>query len=306
MEVHVRIVCACLVCIVFCQLSESASRVEVVRSGKRATAIVENSMQGRGGKSYEIVAYAGEQELTRSAGTLAVEKANSSNKGLVLWQRMESANDVEKGTIGLPGKVVGQVSFKTGRRGNGIVCDKGGVQFDPVKMRGYDVPATYEMWIKTPTNLREQGDRILLWTVQAYPSISALVLQLKQDRLCLCMANKPYQTLLPDTPISDALNPDTWYHIALAWDFRNPIENQDSVRFYVNGEVKFRTLIKNERTYPFGPSTIDGPPHLNLMLGCNGAMGQLCAFFDGIIDEFKVWDHAIPAFPRINQDGGNK
>lgn len=219
----------------------------------------------------------------------------AAGKALALWNRLGSDFEILRSVVGPEGKAWGRPNYSAGRHGRGVSCGEGtGIQFDPEKLPGFDVPATYEMWIRAPVPSARQ--RMVLWTHQSREFVGINLHMDPGGRLMLGCCNADGHGVMGSAPVSGRLEPGRWYHLALVWDFAEGIEGGDTLRFYLNGYVTHRSAKKFERLHKMGAVG----SHLNLMLGAYGYGGNVFENFDGIIDEFKVWNCARVSFSRVS------
>lgn len=158
----------------------------------------------------------------------------------------------------------------TGKVGKGFLCNGGTVTVPAHRLLWPSEGITIELWYKA--DIAGQSDR---WMVNCVgTSNSGYRLGLDQGKLCwqIPLTGWSHHLTCPDpAPLGQ------WTHVAATYDGK-------TMRIYVNGQ---------ESASMARPGVIN-PSDVNLILG-NYSPGHPRAFFQGVLDEIKLYDHALTA-----------
>ncbi|MHC4500261.1 MAG: LamG domain-containing protein, partial [Planctomycetota bacterium] len=146
---------------------------------------------------------------------------------------------------------------------------------DPLRLDGYQY--TVELWIKPETLTADYGDITLIgksggpWRLQINdPGTN----------------NELRQTHNGNDETEGVIQVGEWQHIAAVWDQLDPDEEQ--MRLYYNGEL----INTNDE----GPNPSDNNKPLGIGMEIQPD-GTTTGYFDGLIDEVKIWDIIVlPTF----------
>ncbi len=189
---------------------------------------------------------------------------------LIAWWRFEDDDEMlcrDSSSCGFHGIKSGFRSAP-GRVGKGFLCAGGSVALGPHRLLWPEDGITVEMWVKPAEP--EQSDRWLLNTVG--DSRTGYRLGLCGGRLCWQVPQSSWSHLLSapgPLPVGE------WSHVAATFD-------NEVMRLYVGG----REVASLARHGPICPS------ETGLCLG-SYSPGHARAFFQGVMDEVKVWNRAL-------------
>jgi len=166
------------------------------------------------------------------------------------------------------------IRFNTGSargiKGKGLMCDGGSVFIEPHDLFFPDTGITVELWYKT--SVAHQNDRWMLNTIDA--ADTGYRLGMTGGRVSWQIPLTSWSHKLSCRKPADL---GKWTHVAATYDNEN-------MQIFINGEYK----VKLERKGKIKPST------RGVYLG-NYLNGHTTAFFEGIIDEVRIYNYPLTA-----------
>ncbi|MBI2299738.1 MAG: glycoside hydrolase family 99-like domain-containing protein, partial [Armatimonadetes bacterium] len=157
-----------------------------------------------------------------------------------------------------------------GKAGRGFECRGGSVTVAPHSLFTPPDGLTAELWCRT--DVAEQSDRWMLNNIGM--SDSGWRLGFDAGKLCFQVPRTEWSHSLK---APDPLSLGAWHHVAATYD-------NEVMRLYVDG----REVAHLERGGPVTPSGAA------LCIG-SYATGHTRAFFQGVLDEVRIWDRALTA-----------
>ncbi|MDY7010310.1 MAG: LamG-like jellyroll fold domain-containing protein [Planctomycetota bacterium] len=220
-------------------------------------------------------------------GAMATETP-AGEKGLIgYWKFDEGKGSVaaDFSDMGNNGRINGAVAWAKGRDGSALKFDGTSTYVDIPKSPSLDnlKQITLMAWINTPLNARHSiferwlyggtlNERALQMDVSSTGKIATIMLSSDGAR----------GGALTSTTTIPA---DKWVHLAATSDGRK-------VRIYINGQEEFTTGDAPEKIHPSAA---------NLHIGAWYAEGKWDGYFEGLIDEAKIYSRALTPMEILNQ-----
>lgn len=166
-----------------------------------------------------------------------------------------------------------------GRIGQAFLCNGGSVSLGPHQLLWPPDGITVELWFRP--EVAGQSDRWMVNSVGA--ADTGYRLGLGDGKLCWQVPKTPWSHLLQ---APEPVEIGKWQHVAATYD-------NDTMRLYLDG----REVASVQRGGPINPSDSA------LCLG-SYAPGHPRAFFQGALDEVRIWDRALAAAEIVERAGG--
>jgi len=155
-----------------------------------------------------------------------------------------------------------------GHLGGGFLCEGGSVAIGAHKLLWPPEGLTVELWFRA--DAPDQSDRWMVNSVGA--ANTGYRLGFSGGKLCFQIPKTPWSHLLA---APDPVEVGAWHHVAATYD-------NDTMRLYLDG----REVASLQRGGPINPADSA------LCLG-SYAQGHPRAFFQGALDEVRIWDRAL-------------
>jgi len=157
-----------------------------------------------------------------------------------------------------------------GRIGKGFLCQGGSVTVGPNKLMWPPEGITVELWCRP--DVAGQSDRWMVNSVGA--ANSGYRLGFDSGKLCWQVPKTPWSHMVK---APEPLEIGKWHHVAATCD-------DETMRLYLDG----KEVASGQRGGPLNPS------NSSLVLG-SYAPSHPRAFFQGALDEVRIWDRALTA-----------
>ena len=200
------------------------------------------------------------------------ERQRTVTDHLVAWWSFDRADDNvawDSSACGFNGWKQGFVATE-GRIGKAFLCNGGSVTIGPHKLLWPPDGITVELWFRP--DVAGQSDRWMVNSVGA--ANTGYRLGLGDGRVCWQVPKTAWSHSLS---APDPAQVGTWYHVAATYD-------NETMRLYLDGQE----VASLPRGGPINPSDA------TLCLG-SYAPGHTTAFFQGALDEIRIWDRALTA-----------
>ena len=211
--------------------------------------------------------------------------------GLVIWNKLGSAAQVQNSEVGSNGNISGSVEYGTVKFGNGTKASAGdGRVYFPSTILQNNNAGCIEFWIKplsAKTNYTKGG-----YYFDAYNEVTFTGFQCVIDwinyKVTFGIYHQPGPTIIIKESTPYMWNAGELVHIACVYDKNGIDATSDTVRIYINGVSANQT---NASLNTLG----SGPIYLN-----NHRLGRDDLFSTDYIDNIKIWDFAKTDFSDRN------